>query len=344
MEIHFKFIISVFLTVCLPGLSCSKENTLNNSELVKSKTIVEKFGNLSIGEGTLLDKEGKPVRLSGMSLFWSQWGSQYYSYETIKWLRDDWKCTIIRAAMGIENGGYLENPAKELAKVRTIINACIELGIYVIVDWHDHRAEEHVQQAESFFSTLSSEYSKYPNIIYEIYNEPLQVSWKNVIKPYSERLINSIRKNDPENLIIVGTSNWSQDVDEVIGNKIDANNIAYAFHFYTSTHKQSLRDKANKAIAASVPLFVSEWGVSEASGSGNIDMTETNLWAAFLEQNKLSWCNWSITNKDETSAAILPAVSAISGWKESELSQSGKMIREYLIKINGPIFESLMAN
>jgi len=339
MKINFVLIISIFLSV-----ACSKDKTINNPDPIISKTIVEKFGKLSTDGSRIVDKEGNSVRLSGMSLFWSQWGGRYYNYETIKWLRDDWKCTIIRVAMGIENGGYLENPELELQKVKIIIDACIELGIYVVVDWHDHKAEEHVQQAESFFSLISSQYSKHPNIIYEIYNEPLQVSWKNVIKPYSERVIKSIRKNDPENLIIVGTPNWSQDVENVIGNQIDAKNIAYSFHFYSSTHKQPIRDKANKAIAAKIPLFVSEWGVSEASGAGNIDLTETNLWTAFLEQNNLSWCNWSITNKNETSAAILPSISALSGWKESELSQSGKMIRDYIIRINGPIFESLMAN
>lgn len=337
IEVIKKYLSILIIPLTL--ISCGDSNAIENEIINNEKSIVEKHGQLSISGTKLVDKNGDIITLRGMSLFWSQWGGEYYNEETIKWLRDDFKCTLVRVAVGVEGGGYLDNPYEEYQKATTVIEACIKLGIYVIVDWHDHHAENHLNEAISFFNNISSTYGNTPNIIYEIYNEPLDISWDNVLKPYSEKIVNTIRANDSKNVIVVGTPNWSQDVDVVINNRIDDSNVAYTFHFYTSTHGQWLRDKAIKALGAEVPLLVTEWGLSEATGTGEINLTESGLWLDFLEQNKLSWCNWSIINKDESSAALLPTTTELSGWKESQLTQSGKLIRGYLIKENSDIFE-----
>ncbi|MCP5063006.1 MAG: glycoside hydrolase family 5 protein [Ignavibacteriae bacterium] len=308
-------------------------------QIVVDSTIVDKHGQLSISGTNLVDKNGDTIVLRGMSLFWSQWGGNYYNEETIKWLRDDWKCTIIRVVVGVEGGGYLENSYEEYQKATTVIDACIKLGIYVIVDWHDHHAESHLNEAISFFDNISKTYGDQSNIIYEIYNEPLDVSWNNILKPYAEGVVSTIRLNDPNNVVIVGTPNWSQDVNDVINNQIIDPNIAYSFHFYTSTHREDLRAKAIQAINAGIPLFATEWGLSEASGTGEINLVESGLWLDFLEQYNLSWCNWSIINKDESSAALLPTTSTLSEWNNNQLSESGKLIRAYLIQENSSLFK-----
>jgi len=334
-----KIILPIVVIVLLLFLfNCEKSNT---EPEINNETIVEHFGQLQVSGNKILDQNDEIIVLRGMSLFWSQWGGTYYNKETISWLRDDWKCTVIRAAIGVESGGYLENKTVELEKLYKVIDACIDLGIYVIVDWHDHHGEDHIFEAMDFFRRVSSKYGGYPNIIYEIYNEPLDVSWINVLKPYAEAVISEIRKNDSDNLIVVGTPNSFQDVEDVIGKRLDDNNVAYSLHFYTGTHGQFLREKAFMAISANIPLFASEWGLSEANGTGDIDLQETNLWTYFLERYDLSWCDWSIVNKDESSAALLPSTSTLSGWSEDELSESGKMIRNYLIKMNTGIFENL---
>lgn len=311
----------------------------DNGNENKNSTVVSKHGQLKVSGTSIVDKNGDEIVLRGMSLFWSQWMPDYYNKETIEWLVDDWKCTVIRAAIAAERGGYRDNPDVELAKVRTVIDACIEKGIYVIVDWHTHSAETNTDNAVEFFGIISSEYGDKPNIIYEIYNEPLDVSWNDVIKPYSETVISAIRNNDPDNIIVAGTRNWSQDVQDVIGNRIDDDNVVYSLHFYSSTHQQDLRDKAITARNAGVPVFVTEWGMSEASGTGDINYTTLNEWTSFLETYNLSWCNWSIANKDETSAALLPSTTGLSGWSTNELSESGNNIRDYLLRMNGSMFD-----
>jgi len=319
MNKHFLtawFVLLGFIALCLP---------------VHSQTPVETWGQLHVEGTKIVSEQGEPVALRGMSLFWSQWIGKYYNDECVQWLKEDWQCTVIRAAMAVESGGYLQNPDTEFAKVETVIEACIDQGIYVIVDWHDHTAENHVEAAIEFFTTIAQYYGDTPNLIYEIYNEPLQVSWLNVVKPYADTLVSEIRAIDPDNLIIVGTPTWSQDVDAASRNPVVDDNVAYGLHFYSGTHTQWLRNKALTAMNNGAALFVSEFGVCESNGSGDIYYEETEKWFDFMKEHMISWCNWSIADKDETSAALKPGASATGGWSEAELSESGAYIRDTII-------------
>ncbi|MFC1569465.1 cellulase family glycosylhydrolase [bacterium] len=301
------------------------------SIIAQDSTAVEKWGQLRVEGTNIVDQYGNPVALRGMSLFWSQWIGKYYNEECIEWLKDDWQCTVVRAAMAAGSGGYLENPETEFAKIETVIDACLDLGIYVIVDWHDHEAENHVEAAIEFFTQIAQNYGDEPNLIYEIYNEPLQVSWVNVVKPYADTLVTEIRAIDPDNIIIVGTPTWSQDVDAASRNPVEDDNVAYAIHFYSGTHTQWLRNKCVTAMNNGAALFVSEWGTCESNGNGDIFYDETEKWFDFMDEHMLSWCNWSIADKDESSAALMPGASATGGWSDADLSESGAYVRGAII-------------
>lgn len=215
---------------------------------------------------------GQPGSLAGNSYFWSNngWGGErYYNAGTVNWLKSDWKSTLVRAAMGVEDGGgYFEDPDGNEAKVRVVVDAAIANDMYVIIDWHSHYAHTHDwSQAINFFRRMASDYGHTNNVIYEIYNEPKQVSWSSDVKPYAESVISAIRAIDPDNLIIVGTPTWSQDVDEASYDPIRGYaNIAYTLHFYAGTHGQYLRDKAQTALNNGIALFATEWGTVNADG------------------------------------------------------------------------------
>ncbi len=304
-----------------------KVNTITNA--------VAQFGQLRVQGNRIVDKNNNPVQLRGMSLFWSQWIGKYYTPEVIKWLKDDWRCTVVRAAMAVDYEGYLKNPAAEKQKVMTVVDAAIAQGLYVIIDWHDHEAEKHTEQAKAFFAEMAQRYGDKPNVIYEIFNEPLNVSWSGVIKPYSEIVIGAIRQHDPDNLIICGTRNWSQQVEEAANDPIEQPNVAYTLHFYAATHKQWLRDEATRALNKGIALMVTEFGTCEASGNGAIDQAETKAWWKFLDDNKISWCNWSIADKEETSAVLKPGAKTTGNWADSDISASGLLVREEL-RANNP--------
>ena len=295
-----------------------------------AQTPVQMHGRLHVSGNRIMDQNGKPVSLNGMAFFWSQWMPQYYNSGCVKWLANDWKCSILRASMAVEAGGYLSNPGPETAKVRAIVDAAIAEGIYVVVDFHETEdGASHLSQAKAFFKEVSAAYASVPNIIYETWNEPLPgYSWSGVIKPYHQALINVIRANDPDNLILCGTRSWSQEVEEASLDPIkDAANIVYTLHFYAATHRQSLRDKAAKALANGIPLMVTEGGLSEASGGGALDTSEARRWVDFLKQNSISWMNWSVGDKSESSAALQSGASGSGGWSLGQLTPSGTWVR-----------------
>ncbi len=330
-KLNFIFIVTL---LSFTSYSCESSSDINDSitdETEQTPTnyanAVEEHGQLRIVGTQIVDKHDNPIQLRGMSLFWSQWMGQFYNASAIAWLKNDWQCNIVRAAMAIDHAGYLENPEVEKAKIKTVIDAAIAEGIYVIVDWHDHEAENHLEEAKAFFAEIAKTYGNKPNILYEIYNEPLNVSWTEVLKPYHEAVITEIRKHDQDNVIICGTRNWSQNVDEVIDNKINDSNVAYTLHYYAATHKQSLRNIAAQAINNNIPIFVTEFGITEASGDGKIDEVESNLWWDFLDQHKISWCNWSIADKDELSAALVSGANANGNWSSSDITTSGTLVR-----------------
>jgi endoglucanase len=84
-----------------------------------------------------------------------------------------------------------------------------------------------------------------------------------------------------------------------------------------------------------------EYGLSEAGGNGAINTMETTKWFLFVDQYSLSACNWLVIDKNETSAALVRCVDPNGYWKDSDLSVSGKIIRNRIRSLNGPLFEIL---
>jgi endoglucanase len=295
---------------------------------------VLKHGKLKVDGNKIVNESGDPVQLRGMSFFWSQWIGKYYNPEVVKCLKDDWRCNIVRAALAVEYNGYLAHPESEKQKLKVVVDAAIAEGLYVIIDWHDHHAFDHTEEAKEFFAEMAQLYGEYPNVIYEPFNEPERVPWTTKVKPYHEAVIETIRKYDPDNLIICGTPSWSQDVNVAAMDPLIGTNLAYALHFYSGTHKQSLRNKATAALNAGVALMVTEFGTTDATGDGAVNQSETRVWLEFLDQHKISWCNWSVGDKRESSAALKPGTSANGGWNTSDLTTSGNFIRNELISKN----------
>lgn len=289
-------------------------------------SVVEKHGALSVQGKRIVDKNGSPVRLRGMSLFWSQWMPQYWNRAAVEWLVSDWQITVIRCAMAIEHGGYLENPSAEKGRTEAVVDAAIAVGIYVLIDWHDHNAEQHTEQSKAFFAEMSRKYGAYPNVLFEPYNEPVRQSWSETIKPYHEELVPVIRQNT-NNIIILGTRHWSQDVDEASRDRVDGENLVYTVHFYANTHRQSLRNKVTAALANGVAIFATEWGTCDASGDGSLDLVEAQAWLNFFERSNISDANWAVSDKSEACSALRPGASGTGGWSAGQLSASGLFVR-----------------
>lgn len=272
---------------------------------------------------------GKEGSIAGNSLFWSNtgWGQEkFYSAQTVAQLKTQWKSSLVRAAMGVDaSGGYLGDAANK-ARVTTVVDAAIANDMYVIIDWHSHYAQNYQTQSIQFFEEMARKYRGKNNIIYEIYNEPLGVSWGQ-IKPYAEAVIKAIRAIDPNNLIVVGTPNWSQDVDVAAADPIKGyKNIAYALHFYAGTHKAGLRAKASTAMSRGAALFVTEWGSVNADGDGGVS-GDVGEWIQFMKDNKLSHANWAVSDKSEGASIFYPNASGGGNLSAYSLTAAGKYVK-----------------
>jgi len=321
---YLRLVFFTFLTLCL------------STSIALAQTPVQKHGNLRISGKHIVNKHGAVTSLAGPSFFWSNtgWGQErFYTRGAVNTFATDWKAGIVRVAVGAQNdGSILKDRRGNLARAQTVIEAAIDNGLYVIVDWHSHQAEQDLQEAQAFFTHIAKRYGHTSNIIYEIYNEPLDTTdWSRAVKPYAEAMIKTIRRIDPDNLIIVGTQTWSQDVDKVADDPITGHsNILYALHFYAATHKDYLREKAEYAIRKGLPIIISEWGTVTYSGDGIMDVTSTREWMAFAKKHGLTQLYWSVSDKNETASMFRPGAPGHGGWTDKHLTPSGHLVRDIM--------------
>lgn len=292
-------------------------------------------GVLHVEGGDLTDCNGDPFQLYGMSTHGIAWFPQYISRETFRTLRDDWNTNCIRLAMYTEeSGGYCSGGDREELKalVKKGVAYATELGMYVIIDWHvlsDRDPKVHLDEALEFFEEMSSAFQGYGNVLYEICNEPNTSATWDSVKEYANQVIPVIRKNASDAVIIVGTPTWSQDIDQAASSPLEFDNILYALHFYAGTHKDELRSRLETCAENGLPVFVSEFGMCDASGNGANDFDSTEKWLSLIEKYNLSFCCWNLANKDESSSVFQKSSLKTSGWTDEDLNESGKWIREY---------------
>lgn len=308
--------------------------TTTDSDSKDSLTFSEAFpGALQVKGVQLTDEQGIPVVLRGVSLGWHNWWPRFYQQGTVRHLRQEWNATVIRAAMGIDvANGYLQNPVFAKENVERVVEEAIRQNMYVIIDWHSHHLYE--EEAKVFFAEMAQKYGDYPHVIYEIYNEPIDETWPQ-LKSYSESVIAAIRKHDPDNLILIGTPRWSQEVDAAALDPIQGHsNLMYVLHFYAGTHQKWLRDKADLARSKGLAIFVSECAGMDADGNGPIDQNSWTEWVNWMESRRISWLAWSIADKDETCSMLYPSASNSGPWSDDHLKPWGRQVKQLLLEKN----------
>jgi len=286
---------------------------------------VKEHGQLKVAGTALTGAKGETVVLHGMSFGWHNLWPRFYNAGAVNNLVKQWHCSVIRAAMGIElnDSGYLKNPAPSVAKIKAVVDAAIQQGVYVIIDWHSHNIN--LDAAKTFFADMAAAYGKYPNVIYEIFNEPDHESWPEV-KTYSEAIIKTIRAVDSDNIILVGSPRWDQDIHLPAADPIKGyNNLMYTMHFYAGTHKQWLRDRTDEAIQKGLPVFVSECAGMEATGDGPIDQEEWNKFVAWMDAKGLSWVAWSVSDKKESCSVLEKSAASDGAWKPADIKEWGNL-------------------
>lgn len=323
-------------TVSVPA-SSSGEPVVSPPPAVSGGTPVANHGALSVNGAYLVDSSGRKFQLYGMSTHGLAWFPDYVNYDTFEFLRDDWNTNCIRLAMySGENGGYCTGGDK--ARLKSLVNSGVEyatdLGMYVIIDWHvlgDRTPMTYKEEAKKFFDEMSKKYANYPNVLYEICNEPNGgTSWSE-ISTYANEVIPVIRKNSPNSVIIVGTPTWSQEVDKAAAAPLKFDNVMYTLHFYADTHRDGLRNTMESCIKGGLPVFISEFGMCDASGNGAVNESESNKWKSLIDKYNISYMCWNLANKGESSSIIKSGCSKLYGWTDNDLSTQGRLIRSWFL-------------
>ena len=255
--------------------------------------------------------DGAEVAVQGMSLFWSissDVGAPFWTAEHVDKLVKEQNIQLIRAPMGVDEdwyaGNYFTNTGYYQGLMNTVVQAAIDNDIYVIIDYHSHHAADNPSNAKAFFATMAQKWGGYDNVIFEIFNEPLQDQSWGSIKTYADDVVKTIREYS-DNLIVVGTRSWDQYPNEAASSPVadSKNNIAYTFHYYAGSHYTTEEGKnAVSAMNSGLSVFVTEWGTVDASGNGGFNSSNSTTWYNWMKLHKLSGANWSVSNKDESAS------------------------------------------
>lgn len=276
------------------------------------------------------------IQLKGISSQGLNWYPQYANPDALKYMHDEWGVNLFRLAMYTSDyNGYCvggeENKTKQKELIKEAVNAADELGMYVIVDWHilgDGNPNTYKAEAIQFFGEMVREFADKDNVIYELCNEPNgSTTWAD-ITAYANEVIPVIRNVKDNAIILVGTPNWSQRINEPMNAPLKFDNIMYTYHFYAGTHGQDMRDELQSAIDKNVPVFVSEFGISKADGKGGVFPEDGDKWLELVNKNGLSACIWGLSNKNESCALVDSHCDKVTDWTKDELSDQGKWMLE----------------
>ena len=292
-------------------------------------------------EGTALKAQGsdQPLVFRGVSFGWHNIWPRFYNAEAVKTLKEDWGVRIVRAAIGADDhakadnpgihGGYMGEPGFALDCLYKVVDGAIANGCYVIVDWHSHVL--HRAEAKEFFRTVATRYADCPNVIYELYNEPVEDSWAD-LKAYAEELcalIDSISTVHP--LILMGCPHWDQDIHLPAEDPVTSyDNLMYTVHFYAATHKDYLRERCDGALAVGIPIFISECASCEASGDGPMDAESWKAWSDWATARGISMLTWSISDKVETCSMLTKEASSEGPWEEAVVKPWGREVQAWI--------------
>lgn len=318
------------------------DSLVSEDGIAKTGAKMDYYGALSVTDGKLVDSHGKEVQLTGISTHGINWFPEFATPETIASLRNNFGINVIRIAMYTSDyNGYCvggsDNQKDLMDKVCSAVDAATENEMYVIIDWHtlnDENPNTYKAESIQFFGEMVRKYKDNDNVIYEICNEPNgDTTWSD-IKSYAKEVIPVIRNVDSDAVILVGTPEWSSDLESVQDDPLNFKNIMYTYHFYAASHKDDARKELQSALDEGLPVFISEYGLVSADGNGSVNTKEAEKWYDIIDEYKLSSCIWNLSNKDEGSALINADCQSTLDWKYEDLSEEGKYFFDKLSKGN----------
>ncbi len=328
-----------------------------------------KLSPLKVVGNHVVDDQGERVRLRGVNAACLEWTSdgEGHILDTVRVAVKDWRCNVVRIPLS-QDRWFGKGPEQKdegvayRALVKQVVDECVGLGAYAMLDLHWSDAGEwgqaigqHVMpdvNSVAFWKGCAEVYKNQPGVIYDLYNEPHDVSWDQWLKggkvtekdsktkvetTYEavgmQALFDAVRAAGAKNLIVVGGLDWSYDLSGILdGRRIDdptGQGVIYANHAYpfkgdTVETWIGKMEKASKTL----PIIVSEFGSDPDGGAGLTGEAWVRKVLDVLKTHDWDWIAWDLH------PAAGPKL--IKGWDYAPTDHFGTLIKQALADSPAP--------
>lgn len=261
---------------------------------------------------------GEVIRLRGSSIadpYYLDMNDDHFSEEIFATL-EDWNANVVRVP--VHPGWWQDEPDYARKYLDKVVEWGKEHGLYVIIEWHaignplTDRAQQtdwyqgdnppvynpSLDLAENFWTEISSRYGDKDHVIFEIFNEPAEfdsfANWSDLSEAFNS-LIDGIRKNAPETLVLASGWDWTHDLRGYRQYPIEDNNFAYVAHWYPEGRGPSTWETNFGFMTESHPVVVTEWGFSDTASEQHYYGSRENFgnsFLSYLERKEMNWLSW----------------------------------------------------
>jgi endoglucanase len=289
----------------------------------------------TVSGNTLYDPSGAKVTIKGMcrpSFEWNANGEQA-SLSDYTLMRNKWGANVVRISL---NQDFWLAGSSYAATIDQQITWVNQLNMGVILDLHwNNGAQQNMADKKSitFWSSVATRYKGNAWVMFELYNEPHDISWDQWLKGDStyagmQQMYDAVRATGAQNTVIVGGTNWAFDLSALTGNDgkdsayiVVGTNIAYATHPYDYSGKQ-IADwpVAFGNLASRHPVIMTEFGQYCATNTYVSDLL------AYTESKGIHWTAWAWY----VQGCAFPSI--ISDWNGTPYPGVGETVKSYMSK------------
>ncbi len=295
-------------------------------------------GPYTVQGNTILDASGQPYLFHGIgrdSLEYSCWGDGHLDAQELAYMGQGtshyaatyWGANTVR--LPLSEGIWLNGQSSQgcgatqyQALVKQTVDTLTALKLNVILDlqWTDAGGQSlqaggswAAPDADSatFWQQVATIYQSYPNVLFELFNEPHPGSWTCWLSACSitdtaysqdcgcnetltfndvgmQALVNTVRGTGATNLVIVAGMDWGFDLSQIPTYTIQGSNVIYDTHPYPYAEKMpNSWDAAFGKISATYPV------ISAESGQYDCGTSFMSQLLAYFDAHHISWVAWA---------------------------------------------------
>jgi endoglucanase len=251
-------------------------------------------GGYYVNGNTICTAAGRPHLFHGVdrpSLEWSSGGEALLAADFRRMA--GWKANVVRVALN-QDFWLADSPFYDPGYpglVDSVVTWAEAAGLDVILDLHWSDAgtlggcvptsgcQQKMADRNSltFWSEVARQYADDGRVLFELYNEPHDVSWDVWLSGGDtgdgwqavgmQQLYDAVRATGAQNLVIVGGLDWGYDLSSVPSHRIAGYNVVYATHPYSPATERRSRfwDIYWGSLTATDPVIVTEFGAYSAA-------------------------------------------------------------------------------